>query len=312
MDSLTLLARPFPLSVVTPALLALALFAAGCTGPRAILHSPEATPKGDWRMGGGMDVNLPTQTSKALYGGLEGGVNVLYDRVNGSETEIPITADSLNDLTKALIAYSIDPLGAQPTLYVRYGAWRRMDAGYRFAGGVHAFDARYQFLGPVAGDEAGGARAWHGSLAVQYSSQSYELPSILGKLQDILRYEFKRKDILIPLIFGKPLGADGRYGSFGIGTTYNLALIEYDSEILKLVEKTDGGAVRPFENLRGDRSIHSFGGFANARLGYRHVFALASFALYKQDYGTFKLFGGEQTELAGWTLMPSLGLEFLF
>lgn len=312
MDIMRPLAQPLRASVIYPTLLALALFAAGCTGPRSILHSPDATPKGDWRVGGGMDVNLPTQTSKALYGGLEGGIDGLYSRVKGSDSTVPITADSLNDLTKALIAYSIDPLGAQPTLFVRYGAWRRMDAGYRFAGGVHAFDARYQFLGPVAGDAAGNTRAWRGSLAVQYSSQSFELPSLMGKLQETLRYEFKRKDVLFPLIFGKPIGADGRYGSFGIGAAYNLALIEYDSEILKLVERVDTGAVRPFENLRGDRLIHSFGGFANARLGYRHVFALASFALYKQDYGTFKLFGGEKAELAGWTLMPSLGLEFLF
>jgi hypothetical protein len=292
----------------------LALLAAACTGPRSILHSPEATPKGDWRLGGGMDVNFPTQTSKALYGGLEGGVDLLYSRFKGSDTVIPITADSLNDLTRALIAYSIDPLGTQPTLFVRYGAWKRMDAGYRFAGGVHAFDARYQFLGPVAGAGAAGGdtRAWQGSLAVQYSSQSYELPSILGKLQSILKYEFNRKDILVPIVFGKPIGADGRFGSFGMGAAYNLAMIEYDSKILKLVEKLDSGAVRPFEDLRGERSVHSFGGFANARLGYRHVHVLASMALYKQDYGTFKLFGGETTDLAGWTLTPSLGLEFGF
>lgn len=303
MDSMT----PLRLLAVS-----LSLLAAACTGPRSILHSPEATPRGDWRIGGGMDVNFPTQTSKALYGGLEGGVDLLYEKFKGSDSIIPITADSLNDLTRALIAYSIDPLGAQPSLYVRYGAWERMDAGYRFAGGVHAFDVRYQFLGHYAGKEGGGARDWRGSLAVQYSSQSYELPSLLGKLQSILKYEFKRKDILIPLIFGKPIGADGRYGNFGIGAAYNLALIEYDSKILKLVEKVDSGAVRPFEDLRGDRSVHSFGGFANARLGYRHVYALASMALYNQDYGTFKLFGGERTKLAGWTLMPSLGLEFLF
>lgn len=116
----------------------------------------------------------------------------------------------------------------------------------------------------------------------------------------------------MPLVFGKPLGADGRYGSFGLGGAYNAALIEYDSEILRLVEKVDENTVRPFENLRGERTIHSFGGFANARVGYRWLYALASLAIYNQDYGTFPLFGGEEAELAGWTFAPALGFEIRF
>ena len=101
---------------------ALAFACLACTGPRSIWLSPEATPKGDFRVGGGMDVNLPTETSEALFGGLESGVEHLYDRAAGSDTaKVPITADSLNDMTRALIAYSIDPLGLHPSLFVRYG-----------------------------------------------------------------------------------------------------------------------------------------------------------------------------------------------
>lgn len=177
--------------------------------------------------------------------------------------------------------------------------------------------ARVQFLGPGDGAPAGGApggeaSGWRGSIGVQYSSQDYELPSLFGKLQDLLRFEFKRKDILVPVVFGKPLGADGRFGSFGIGAAYNAALIEYDSEILRLVEKVDANTVRHFRDLRGERTLHSFGAFANARLGYRRVHALPSLAVYHQDYGTFPLFGGGETKLAGWTFAPSLGLEVGF
>lgn len=278
-----------------------------CTGPRSVLHSPEATPKGSWRVGGSMDANLPTQTSEALYGGLEGGVRALHDRVAESDSAVPITADSLNDLTRALIAYSLDPIGMSPSLWLRYGLWHRVDAGYRYAGGVHAFDARFQFLGPQ-----GAGSGWRGSLAAQYSSQDYELPSLLSKLQSVLRYEFKRKDLLFPLVLGKPFGADGRYGDFGLGAAYNLSFIEYGSEILKLVEKADSAAARPFEDLQGERTVHALGGFANLRAGYRHVFLLASFAAYRQDYGTFKLFGGERTSLSGWTFAPSFGMELRF
>jgi hypothetical protein len=288
------------------------LWAAGCAGPRAVLHSPEATPKGQWRVGGTLDVNLPTQTSRSMYGGLREGIDLLHERAKGADSAA-ITADSLNDLAEALVAYSLDPIGAQPGLHVRYGLLPRLDAGYRYAGGVHVFDARAQFLGPAAGGEDGKADpGWRGSVAVQYSGQDYSLPAPLDKLQSLLRYEFKRKDILVPLIFGRPLGPRGDLGEFGLGAAYNLSLIEYDSEILKLVEKVDGGLTRPFENLRGERAIHAFGGFANARLGYRFVHLLAALAVYRQDYGTYGLFGGRRTTLRGWTVHPSGGLEFRF
>jgi hypothetical protein len=283
-----------------------------CSGPRAVMHTPEAAPKGDWRLGGGMDINFPTQTSRALFSGLEGGIDLLYDQVKGSDTaKVAITADSLNDLARALVAYSLDPLGTQPTAFLRYGILDGVDAGYRFAGGAHVFDGRWQFMGPMAGDSSGSS-AWRGSLALQYCSQSYELPSLLGKLQSILRYEFKRKDIQVPLVFGKPLGRSGRFGDFGIGTVYNLSVIEYDSQILKLVERVDATTVRPFEDLRGDRTIHAYGVFANARLGYKHVFLYASLAAYSQDYGTYALFGGKKTRLEGWTWTPAYGLEARF
>jgi hypothetical protein len=285
------------------------LLLAGCTGPRSVLLSPEAVPRGQWRLGATLEGNLPTATSGALYGGLEAGAEALYDRVRASDTApVPISADSLNLLARPLIAYSLDPLGAGASFHARYGIWDRVDAGYRYAGGAHVFDARLQFLGPLAG----GADGWRGSVAVQYSGQDYELPSFLGHLQSILKYELKRKDVLVPLVFGKPLGAGGRFGDFGLGAAYNLTFLEYDSGILRLVEKADGTAARPFAPIRGERAVHAYGGFANARLGYRWAFLLLSLAAYVQDYGSFALFAGEEASLSGWTFAPSAGLEFRF
>ena len=293
-------------------LIAASLIAAGCAGPRAVLHSPEATPKGRWRLGGTLDANLPTQTSRSMFGGLREGIDFLHEQAKGKDS-VAITADSLNDLAEALVAYSLDPIGTQPSFHARYGLLPRVDAGYRYAGGVHVFDARLQFLGPVAGagDRSAGP-GWRGSVAVQYSGQDYSLPAPLDRLQALLQYEFKRKDILVPLIFGRPFGPRGDLGEFGLGAAYNLSLIEYDSKILKLVEKVDEGLTRPFADLRGERAIHAFGGFANARLGFRFVHLLASLAVYRQDYGTFGLFGGKRVALRGWTMQPSGGLEFRF
>lgn len=294
--------------------LALAAALAGlsaCTAPRSILNSPDALPEGDWQIGMGMDVNVPTSTVSALYGGLENGIGTLYGKTAGGDTAA-ITADSLNDFAKALVAYSLDPLATQYSAYVRYGLFDRVDAGYRWSGGAHALDARWQFLGPLAGDSAG--EGWRGSVGLQFSTQSFELPSAfyLDKLQSLLRYEFKRKDILIPLAFGKPFGKLGRYGSFTVGAAYDLGLIEYDSEIRQLVEKLDDGSTRAFAPLHGERKISAYGAFTSLRGGYRWVFLTAAFGVWYQDYGTYELFGGKKEDLSGLTFIPSFAIETRF
>jgi hypothetical protein len=289
------------------------MLAAACTAPRSILHSPDALPKGGFEAGINWDGNVPSQTMDALYGGLVDGIGRLNDKVEGN-AETAIKADSLNALMKAMIAYSLDPLGMQPGIFVRYGFWPRFDGGYHRIGGANAYDLRWQFLGPLAGDSAsaGGAPPWRGSIGIQYSSQTFDLPSTLGldKLQKILFYEFSRKDLLVPLAFGKPFGEKGRYGGFSMGLAYNLTFVEYDSDIRKIVELLDDGSTRPFEALHGKKTISAYGGFANIRTGFRWVYLVGSLACYWQDYGTFTLFGGKQEDLAGLTFLPSLALEF--
>ena len=146
-------------------------------------------------------------------------------------------------MVKAILAFSVDPLGSQPGIFVRYGFWPRFDGGYHRNGGANAFDLRWQFLGPAAADSGADASAWSGSIGAQYASQGFELPSTLGldKLQDIIGYEFSRKDILVPLIFGKGFGGGSRYGGFALGLAWNLAFIEYDTKVRKLVERLDNG-----------------------------------------------------------------------
>ncbi|MDB5050310.1 MAG: hypothetical protein JWO30_3381 [Fibrobacteres bacterium] len=294
--------------------LALALLTAACTAPRSVLLSPEALPKGRWEAGAGMDFNVPTQTSDALSDGLKQGVGMLYDDVSSHDVTA-ISADSLNVFAKALVAYSVDPLGAQPGLFIRYGFWPRLDGGYHYTGGAHAFDLRWQFLGAKAGDTlASGQSAWQASVGAQYSWQSFDLPSVAGldKLQEILQYEFKRKDILIPLMVGRPFGEHGRYGGFGVGAAYNLSFVQYGSDVVKLVEQKSDGTTAAFAPLRGDKTISSYGGFANVRAGYRWVYLVAAMSAYWQDYGEFDLFGGKSVELKGWTYLPSAALEFRF
>lgn len=282
-----------------------------CTAPRSVVNSPDALPKGGFQAGMGLDVNIPTATTTALYGGLENGIGTLYDRATKDGTA-PITADSLNDYAKALVAYSLDPLGTQYSLSVRYGFFKGIDAGYRWSGGAHALEMRWQFMGPLADDSVG--EGWRGSIGLQAGTQSFELPSAFGldKLQSLLKYEFKRKDILVPLSFGKPFGKLGRFGGFAIGAAYDLGMVEYDSKVLKLVEKLDDGTTRAFAPLHGEKNISSYGVFTNLRGGYRWVFLTAAFACYYQDYGEYELFGGKRESLSGMTFLPSFAVETRF
>jgi hypothetical protein len=296
-----------------PCLLA-ALLAAACTAPRSVLNSPEALPKGRWQVGANMDVNLPTQTADKLYGGLKKGLDALSDKAS-KDGNAAVTADSLNGYVIALMAYSVDPISPQTGVFIRYGFRPGLDGGYRYSSGCHGFDLRWQFLGPLADDSAAGdASAWRGSIGAQYSWQSFELPSVAGldKLQDLLAFEFKRKNILLPVMVGKPFGEHGRYGGFGFGLAYNLSLIDYGSDILKLMEKKSDGTTAPFPSLHGSKAISSYGGFYTLRAGYRWAYLIGSFAAYWQDYGEFELFGGRKESLAGWTFLPTLGMEFRF
>lgn len=106
---------------------------------------------------------------------------------------------------------------------------------------------RYQFMGSLAGDSAA-MQKWKGSIDLQYCQQSFDLPSIAGltKLQSLLQFEFKRKDILVPLIFGKEWGERGRFGSFAIVAAWNYSMISYGSDILKLVQKFDSASAEYF------------------------------------------------------------------
>jgi hypothetical protein len=219
-----------------------------------------------------MDMNMPTQTADKLYGSLKRSVSDLSAKASRNG-DATVTA------------------------------------------GCHGFDLRWQFLGPLADDSASGdASRWRGSIGAQYSWQTSELPSVAGldKLQDLLAFEFKRKNILLPVMVGKPFGEHGSYGGFGFGLAYNLSLIDYGSEILRLMERKSDGTTAPFPSLHGSKAISSYGGFYTLRAGYRWAYLIGSFAAYWQDYGEFELFGGRKESPEGWTFLPSLGMEFRF
>jgi hypothetical protein len=287
----------------------LVLLLAGCSAPRTASWDAAATPEGRFAVEAGTGFTLPTQTASSLYGGLESQVQNLVD---SEQDSVAVTASDMNDLMEALFAYSLDPMGPRTEAALRYGFADGLDAGYRFASGAHAFDVRWQFLGDLDAKTAvQSQRGWNGSLALQYCGQSYDLPSIafLDKLQSLLQYEFKRKDLLVPVIFGKPWGKSGDLGSYAFGAAYNHTWIEYGTAISKLVERVDENTVRKFENFQGSASVGGYGVFANTRLGWKRFYLLGAISVFYQNYGSYRLFGGETVELKGWAVTPALGFE---
>lgn len=193
---------------------------------------------------------------------------------------------------------------------LRYGLWHRLDVGYRVSGIAQGFDVRYQWLGP----EEASAPGWRGSLDLLYGFYDYDTPTHINSdvdyLQDVLRFKLSRKDIVVPLIIGRPLGNDGRLGLMGFGLVYDWSRVEWSAHTTNLVEKLPGGATRPYAPLQGDKSISAYGGFVNMRVGMGPQFYLVgSLTAYWQDYGTYGLFGGKSAALSGWTVLPVLGLE---
>jgi len=287
-----------------------------CTSPRSITHSGKVTPKGQVRVGANFRGNIPTATSAALYDTIKDGVNEIEDVATGQQSKF--TRDEgvqkLDKLLKAMIIYSVDPIGMGFDFNVRYGLIDRLDIGYKFDSGVHVFDTRFQFAGPtrhsrnVLGINLG--PHWFASIGLQYSQQDFEIPLPgLDKLQELVGYTFEKKDVLIPLVFSYSLwGDDEKLGSISFGAAYNYSKLHWgldDGLIAQLFEDT-------LENLgiqvpSGDQSVHSFGGFINIKLGYKWVYVIASLSIYYQNYGKFRLFDYSAT-YSGVTFVPTIGV----
>lgn len=276
----------------------------GCAAPRSVTESGRVTPFKKARGGMNYSLNIATQTSEYMFDGLESAVDSALAK------EVPVYDVEMENLSKAAVAYSLDPIGLGMEIWLRYGVYDRFDIGYKYAAGVHALDARFQFLGPV-GEEAETYDGMNASVGLQYSQQTYELPGPLGKLQSLVGYEAKRKDILVPLVISHSIGPNQLYGAFSYGVALNYTMLDYGFQPVKTIEKyapgvVDAEAVAP---LHGEASYLAYGGFFNLRLGYKHFYAVVSTALYYQDYGTFQLLDGGEVELEGWTIVPTVGLE---
>ena len=90
-----------------------------------------------------------------------------------------------------------------------------------------------------------------------------------------------------------------------------MAWVDYGTEYLKVIQKLDVATDPVFQDFQKSFSFPYYGGFFNARLGYRYAFLVTGLSVYWQDYGDFELFGSK-AHFQGWTFLPSLGFQLQF
>ncbi len=284
---------------------------AACTVPRSVIESARVTPHKHVRAGLGSSYNIPTafigKSVTALKEGIESGI----------EDTLILDQQTIN-VMDAAVSYALDPLTTSTDLYLRYGLVPNLDVRYKWAGGVHTFDAQFQWMGSADHYPVITQEGLNGSFAVQYSGNKFKLPDYAGDVQELLGFEFKRKDVLFKFLFSQSLGEDEEeYGHLGFGFVYHRAFIRYDFNPIPIITMASGAGPAPaplpdiLEDLPGgSNSYGSLGTYLNFRVGYKHVFLYGSLAMYWQNYREYPLFAGHTFKAKGLTFIPSFGLQF--
>lgn len=284
-----------------PSLVAASSVMFGCAAPRAVIWDGTSVEQGHVEGHLGMVGNIPTATLGALG-------STQMDVVDRAVAEYE-RKDSLDDRemylggTRSLVAASLDMPGMNTVASLHLGLGWGLEAGYRREGGANAWSLRWQFLS---------ARncGWNAGVGLQYSSSDYELPSALGDLQSVLGYKFERKDIEVPVVFSKPFGDEGEYGSGGFGVVGAWTSTRYGFDPEGLYRRW-GGTVAALERLPDqESSFLSYGAVGFVRFGYKYVWCMTGVTVLYQDYGSYKVPSRDPVELSGFTVLPAIGLEF--
>jgi hypothetical protein len=280
---------------------------AGCTAPRSVIHSGKVTPKGQFKAGFNMGGNIATEPLGQIDDITEAAVDAIVKK------EKVYYDEQIDAFSKALVAYSLDPVGTTFDFYLRYGVAERVDVGYKYATGVHVFDAMYQFMGPTGTPENPGIGDWYGSFGLQYSGQKSDIANklFLDKLVPLLEFTAQRRDIVIPLVFSKSFGPEEQFGNISFGAVYNHTFVKYGFEPGRIFKKVDGEDVK-IDGVFAKNNFPSYGLFVNGKIGFKYVYVLPSLTMYYQNYGDYKFLEGKEFSFSGMTFIPSIGIQATF
>ncbi|TGE07917.1 hypothetical protein [Hymenobacter fodinae] len=298
-------------SVPALAMVAGLLATASCTAPRAIVSTGKVTPKGEFKIGGNVAFNVPTETISKTGSAL---ITAARETANKDTVRYNQTIEKLQ---VAALAYVLDPVRPSSDLYLRYGLAERLDVGYKYAFGSHVFDAMYQFMGPTGTPESPGSRetgVTYGSIGLQYATQRAKLPNVpfLDNVNDVLGFKASRHDLIVPLVFSQSFGPEEEIGAISYGVMYAHSFLRYGFEPRNVYNGPGSGSVADkIPNLPvAKQNFSSFGGFVNVKLGYRYAYVIPALSVYYQNYGQYQLLNNRTASLKGITFIPSIGLQF--
>ena len=268
----------------------------GCIAPRGNIHSGRVTPRGHFRVGYDSSANLPTNTIALA------GKQVVKEIQNATDDEGNYERDDLYDYGKVALAQSLDPFGLSSQFYLRYGVYDHLDLGLAYGSAGFIVDTSYQLLSAAEG-------ALDGALGLQYSSQSFGLPSLAGQAQKLLGFEFSRDDVLLRGVASVPFGEDEKYGAFGFGLALNYTHLNYAFEpedVTYLIE----GEQETLTGVKGNsKGFLAYGAFVNLKVGYIYGYLVLSMSAYYQDYGEYRLPDDRRVQYSGFTFVPSFGIQ---
>ncbi len=280
-------------------------FIVSCTPPRAIINSGKVTPYKQVKVGGDFTGNLTTHFARSFYENIE---TIAKPLINKDSLNID---EQILYLNRTALAYAIDPFGAGYDFYVRYGVASGFDVGYKLASGTHVFDGQYQFMGSKGTVSEPADGMLHGSIGFEYGFKNYSLPNWKGlKLaQEILDFDLKRKDLLVPLIFSVAIGPEETYGSISCGIVYSHTFLNYGFGNSRIYDTLNSLSPEIVAAIHSKQNFSSLGTFFNFKLGYKYIYVIPAFAIYYQNYGKYNLIDGNQTGFKGFSLVPSFGLQ---
>jgi hypothetical protein len=278
-----------------------------CTAPRSVIHSGKVTPRGQFKAGLNMGANVASEPLGQIDDITEAAVDAIVKK------DTVFYDEQIDAFGKALVAYSLDPVGSTFDFYVRYGVAERMDVGYKYATGVHVFDAMYQFMGPTGTPDNPGVGDWYGSVGIQYSGQKSDIVNklFLDKLVPLLEFTAQRRDIVVPLVFSKSFGPEEQIGNISFGAVYNHTFVKYGFEPGRIFKRVAGESVK-VEGVFEKNSFPSYGLFVNGKIGFKYVYLLPSLTMYYQNYGTYKFLESREFSFSGMTIIPSIGIQATF
>ncbi|MCB2408533.1 hypothetical protein [Hymenobacter lucidus] len=286
------------------------LLATSCTAPRIMTMSGKVTPKGEFKAGGNLAFNLPTETISKTSSAVKEAATQLASQ---DKVDYSTSGELVEKLQVAALAYVLDPVQTAPDLYVRYGVIDRLDVGYKYAFGSHVFDGMYQFMGPVGTPEqpGGAAGAMYGSIGLQFATQRAKLPDIpyLDDINGLLQFRATRNDLLVPLVFSHSFGPEEEIGAISYGVVYSHTFLRYGFDPRNIYVSNSASQLIPSLPER-KQSFSSYGAFVNVKVGFRYAYIVPALAMYYQNYGTYQLLNSKSAKLSGMTFIPSIGVQF--